>query len=88
MGARVAVRITTTVSENQTVLKVDGWLKGDAVGELRRTYRSIPTPTVLDLSDLQSPDREGAALLRELLSVGVELRGTAPYMELLLRTKH
>jgi hypothetical protein len=84
----MAVRITTTVGDDRTVLKVDGWLKADDVEELSRAYQSMPGPTVLDLSDLHSADRDGAQLLRELLAVGVELCGAAPYMELLLKTKH
>jgi ABC-type transporter Mla MlaB component len=83
----VAIRITTTVDHRQTVLKVDGWLKVDDVEELNRAYQSVRGATVLDLSELQSADRDGVAILRELVSLGVEIREASPYIELLLRTR-
>jgi ABC-type transporter Mla MlaB component len=83
----VAIRITTTTTDRQTILKVDGRLRADDVEELSRAYRSVIGATSLDLSDLQSADRDGAAILRELVSLGVEVRAATPYIELLLRTK-
>jgi hypothetical protein len=42
-------------------------------------------PVTLDLSDLQSVDRTSAALLRESIIAGTELRAASPYVELLLK---
>jgi ABC-type transporter Mla MlaB component len=83
----VAIRITKTVDDRQTVLKVDGRLKADDVEELSRAYQSVQGSPALDLSELQSADRDGVAILRELLSLGVEVRGASPYIELLLKTR-
>jgi hypothetical protein len=83
----VAVRITKTLDACQTVLKVDGWLKGDDVDELSRAYCSVQGAAALDLSELQSADREGVAILREIVSLGTEIRGASPYIELLLKRK-
>lgn len=83
----MAIRITKTVDDRQTVLKVDGRLKADDVGELSRAYQSVQGAAALDLSELQSADRDGVAVLRELVSLGTEIRGASPYIELLLRAK-
>lgn len=86
MGASVGIRISKTASDRQTVLKVDGRLKADDVEELAGAYRSAQGASVLDLSDLQSADRAGVETLRELVSMGAELRGASPYIELLMKT--
>jgi hypothetical protein len=82
----VAIRITKTAADRETILKVDGRLRGGDVEELNRAYRSVKGATSLDLSELQSADRDGVAILRELVSLGVEVRAATPYIELLLRT--
>jgi len=82
----VAIRIIQTVDDCQTVLKVDGWLKADDVEELSRVSQSVQGATALDLSELHSADREGVAVLRELVSLGMEIRGASPYIELLLKS--
>jgi hypothetical protein len=87
IGASVTIRISSTADDRQTVLKVDGRLKVDDVEELARAYRSAQGASVLDLSELQSADREGVEILRELVSTGAEIRGASPYIELLLKTK-
>ncbi len=87
MGAFVTIRISKTADERQTVLKVDGRLKADDVGELALAYRSARGATVLDLSELQSADRACVAVLKELVALGAEVRGASPYLELLMRTK-
>jgi len=56
----VAIRIFKTTDDLQTVLKVDGWLKADDVEELTQAYEAAEGTTVLDLSELQSADRDGA----------------------------
>ena len=83
----MAIRIFKTTDDLQTVLKVDGWLKADDVEELTQAYEATEGTTVLDLSELQSADRDGAEVLRKLIVLGVEIRGASPYIELLLRTK-
>ena len=87
IGSPVTIRISKTADDRQTVLKVDGRLKADDVEELTRAYRSVQGASVLDLSELQSADREGVEILRELVAMGAEIRGASPYIELLLRAK-
>ena len=87
MGAFVTIRITKTADAPQTVLKVDGRLKADDIEELTRAYQSAQGATALDLSELQSADSAGVEILRELVSMGAEVRSASPYIELLLKTK-
>lgn len=83
----MTIRISKTARDRQTVLKVDGRLKADDVEELARAYQSAQGASVLDLSELHSADRAGVEILRELVSMGAELRGASPYIELLLKAK-
>ncbi len=83
----MAIRITMEVDDRQTVLKVDGRLKAADVEELARAYQSVQGATALDLSELQSADQNGVAILRELLALGVGLRKASPYIELLLKSR-
>ncbi len=81
----MVIRISKTVEEHRTVLKVDGRLKAADLQELTRAYESGGRATALDLSELQSADRDGVAYLRKLVSEGVEVRKASPYIELLIR---
>ena len=83
----MAIRITKTEEADQTVLKVAGWFKAEDVEELTRVYQSVPGSAALDLSELQSADQEGIETLRELLSLGAEVRGATRYVELLLKDR-
>jgi ABC-type transporter Mla MlaB component len=83
----VTIRISKMVDDQHTVLKVDGRLKADDLDELTRACQSAPGATALDLSELQSADRAGVQILRELVSMGAEIRGASPYIKLLLKTK-
>lgn len=83
----MTIHISKTADDRRTVLKVDGHLKADDVEELAGAYRSAEGATALDLSELQSADRAGVQILRELVSMGAEVRGASPYIELLMKTK-
>jgi len=80
----VAVRITKTIDELRTVLRIDGRLRSEDVEELARVFRSVQGATVLDLSELKWADRDGVEILRELVALGAEVRGASPYVALLL----
>ena len=67
----MTVRIRKTCDSDQTVLWVDGYLTVEDVGEL----------------DLLSADSSGMKCLRELISLGAEIRGNSPYIALLLEKK-
>lgn len=81
----MAVRITRTMDADETILQVDGQLRFEDVDELAREYRSVQGPLVLELSNLQSADTVGVETLLELASMGAEIRGVSPYVDLLLR---
>jgi hypothetical protein len=81
------IRVKTTFDANETVLKIDGRLMSEDVDDLAQVFRSVEGATALDLSDLLSADRSGVEILRGLISLGAEVRGASPYIELLLKTK-
>jgi ABC-type transporter Mla MlaB component len=80
----MSVRITTITERTQTVLKVDGRLERDDVDELMRLVQGLDGPAALDLAELQTVDREALVLLREILSLDIEIRAVSPYVKLLL----
>ena len=80
----MTIRITTITEPSGTVLKVDGRLESADQEELVRTLQEREGPVTLDLTDLMAVDRSAAALLREILAMGVELRSASPYVKLLL----
>jgi hypothetical protein len=83
----MTVRIRTTYDSDQTVLWVDGYLTVEDVGELDREYRSAQGSIALELTNLLSADSAGTECLRELISLGAEIRGSSPYIALLLEKK-
>lgn len=83
----MSVRITKSVDSETTVLSVAGRLVSEDVGELKTEFQGIKGPVALNLSDLQSSDPSGTAILLEIASLGAELRGASPYIELLLKRK-
>lgn len=83
----MSIRITKTSHAKGALLQVDGQLRSEDVAELAREYAAVEGPVVLELSNLQSADSEGAEVLSELVSLGAEIRGASPYIELLLKTK-
>ena len=82
------IRITRTSDACETVLQVDGQLCSENVAELTREHRSVEGRLVLELSNLQSADKAGVDVLLELISLGVQIRGASPYIELLLNPEN
>ncbi|MEJ2085544.1 MAG: hypothetical protein P8Y44_07680 [Acidobacteriota bacterium] len=62
-------------------LRVEGRLSGEEIAELEQVARSPELPVRVDLSQLDSADEAGIALLRNLESEGVELVGVRPLIE-------
>lgn len=83
----MTIHVTETKQRGGTVLKVDGHLKAADVAELTKACQLAPGMIVLDLSDLQSADSAGLAILREMVSLGIQIRNASPYIELLMKTK-
>jgi len=81
------IRITRASDDQGAVLRIDGQLRSEDVDELGKEYRNVEGPAVLELTNLRSADAAGVALLLELVSLGAEVRGASPYIELLLRRK-
>ena len=65
-------------------VRVDGWLDGVGVEELKRVCEAAPPPTRLDLSELRSTDPGGVDALLGLERAGAELVSVPPYIRLLL----
>jgi carbon storage regulator len=82
--AAMSIRITRTSDAGGTVLQVDGQLCSENLAELTKEHRSAEGALILDLSNLQSTDPAGVVVLLELVSLGAEIRGASPYIELLL----
>ncbi len=81
----MTIRVSEAEHLRGTVLKVDGHLKATDVAELTQACRLASDLSTLDLSDLQSADKAGVEILRELASLGVQLRNASPYIELLMK---
>jgi ABC-type transporter Mla MlaB component len=83
----MSIRITRISDAHETVLRIDGQLRSADVAELAKEYRSVDGTLVLELSNLQSADPAGVEVLLELVSMGVQMRGASPYIELLLKQR-
>ena len=80
----MTLRIVMTGPDPPVTVKIEGRLTGEEAAELRRVCAGIDGWPVLDLTDLQSADREGVSVLRELRAKGVRLIGASPYIQILL----
>jgi hypothetical protein len=66
------------------VMRLEGWLEGEAVAELERVVNGGSGPLRLDLSELRSADTVGLAALRAQRASGAVIVGASPYIRLLL----
>jgi len=66
------------------VVRLEGWLEGEAVAEFERVVNGETAPLRLDLSELRSADTAGLDLLRAVRQAGASLVGASPYIRLLL----
>jgi ABC-type transporter Mla MlaB component len=80
----MTLRITPAGSGPSATLKVDGRLTSEEVAELRLACDRVEGRLILDLSGLQSADRQGVSVLQELRTKGAELIGASPYLQILL----
>ena len=71
-------------SSGVRVVRLEGWLAGEAVAELERVVSGGSGPLRLDLSELRSADTAGLDALRTLRAAGASLVGASPYIRLLL----
>ncbi|MDF1744098.1 MAG: hypothetical protein P1V19_10395 [Gimesia sp.] len=80
----MTVRITKEIEKNVEILHVDGQLHSEDVITLNTEFRRVTGSVILDLSQLQSADKTGVAVLLEIASTGAELRGASGYVKMLL----
>lgn len=66
------------------VVRLEGWLEGEAVAELERVIKEDSGPLRLDLSELRAADATGLVALRTLRAAGASLVSASPYIRLLL----
>lgn len=83
------LRITKVCeSEEEAVLRVDGWVVGDDVGVLEREgtcWLEKTSRLVLDLADVRFIDETGIALLERWHGQGLVLRGGSRFIRALLK---
>lgn len=82
----MAIRISSSTEGKTRIVRVEGRLESAFVPDLlaETEGRSEETPVRLDLSGLQSADKEGLRALRELRAGGAVLEGASPYIRELL----
>ena len=80
----MTLRITPAGPGPSATLKIDGRLTSEEVAELRLACDRVEGRLILDLSGLQSADRQGVSVLRELRTKGADLVGASPYVQILL----
>ncbi len=68
------------------VVRLEGWLEGEAVAELERVIEGGSGALRLDLSELRSADKAGLTALRAHRAAGASIVGASPYIKLLLGT--
>lgn len=82
------LRITTANDGFECVLKLEGKLLADWVGELRETCQQAQAAfgdLQLDLSGLSFVDPQGTLALRELMRQGIRVTTTSPFIGELLK---
>jgi anti-anti-sigma regulatory factor len=82
----VTLYIASDSDSGVRVVRLEGWLEGEAVAELERVVNEESGPLRLDLSELRSVDAAGLDALRALRAAGASLVGASPYIKLLLGT--
>jgi anti-anti-sigma regulatory factor len=74
------MRVTARKCNGAVVLKIEGWLQGHYVEELRRYWQEIQAAggVIVELADVRFVDRRGKALLAAMYSRGVRIRAGDP----------
>ncbi len=80
----VTLYIACDSDSGTRVLRIEGWLEGEAVAELERVINGGSGPLRLDLTELRSADTAGLDALRALSAAGASIVGASPYIRLLL----
>lgn len=78
-------RITTEKKCDHTLVTLDGRLTDSDVEEVHRALSSVPRPSILSLSGLETCSEGSVAELKQWLAAGFTLQGETPFMRMLLR---
>jgi anti-anti-sigma regulatory factor len=78
------IRIDIKVEKTETVVYVAGRLSGRVIAQFREACDQIEDAFVLDLSNLLFADDVGIDVIRTLDEKGAQVRGTSPFIQLLL----
>ena len=76
----MTLRITSSTNDSVRIVRVEGRLAAEFVAELLAESQTDLPRLRLDLSGLQSADREGLRTLRKLRADGAVLEGASPYI--------
>jgi anti-anti-sigma regulatory factor len=83
-GMTGVFRISTEIGPI-TTLRLDGWLSGLAVPELRLACAAIAGAFVINLAGVRFADEAGLSLLKALRQEGANLVGAGPFMSTALQ---
>jgi hypothetical protein len=83
----MTIYIASSSDSGTRIVRIEGWLEGEAVAELERVIDGGSGALRLDLSELRSADKAGLAALRAHRVAGALIVGASPYIKLLLGTE-
>ena len=82
----MTIYIAASSDSGTRIVRIEGWLEGEAVAELERVIEGESGALRLDLSELRSADKAGLAALRAHRAAGASIVGASPYIKLLMGT--
>ena len=82
----MTIYISSSSDSGTRIVRIEGWLEGEAVAELERVIDAGSGALRLDLSELRSADKVGLAALRAHRAAGASIVSASPYIKLLLGT--
>ena len=81
------IRITCSEHGSEAVVSIAGRLEERYLMDLEQPCTESQKTLILDLSDLQSADREAFRWLRRQIERGVRVTGASPYIRLRLKER-
>ncbi len=81
------LRITKTLSEEKTTLKLEGRVAGSWISEVERACDAEAFPLVLDLSGVTFADERAAHVIHRLRADGAELVGLSLFLDALIEKR-
>ena len=82
----VTLRITRANGDEGSVLRIDGRLEAECLGELERACEGARPPLTLNLEGVLWIDDRAAETLRGLMARGAAMENASPYVALRLKT--